>query len=140
MNLIDYIDFTVTALFERFPNITECSFFFDEYSDTYFINVNDPKLFASEAFCIFDSEITLGFYDLSFQGAICFVSDYSIFPKDQFEKRTNPFVVSTIEDLFLKSNSFKLDQMTPYPFVFSPSFEFAHDIPVNPEIKYKLAA
>jgi len=140
MNLIDYIDFTVKTLFERFPNISECSLFIDECSDTYFIHVNDSKLLSSEAFCVFDTEITLGFYDLSFQGALSFISDHSIFPEEQFEKRSNPFISFNIEDIYLKTNSFRLDQTTPYPFVFSPLFEFAHDISVNTEIKYKLAA
>lgn len=138
MNLIDYIDFIIKSLFDKFPNISECSYYFDECSETHFININDPNLLSTEAFCLFDSEITLGFYDLSFQGSICFISDYSIFSKKQFEIRVNPLITFNIEELFIQNNSFILDQNVPI--TFSPSFEFAHDIPVDPEIKYKLAA
>jgi hypothetical protein len=140
MNPTDYIDFIIKSLFDKFTNLSECSYYFDECSGTHFININDPNLISSEAFCVFDADITAGYYDLSFQGAICFISDYSIFPEEQFKMRRNPFIAINIEELFVQNNSFKLDAWIPSQFVFSPSFEFAHDIPVDPEIKYKLAA
>ena len=70
MNLIEYIDFTIKSLFERFPNVEKSSYYFDECSETHFIHVNDPKLLISESFSSFDSEITLGFYDLAFNGSL----------------------------------------------------------------------
>ena len=140
MNLTDYMDFIIESLFTKFPNLSECSYYFDECSETHFIKVNDQNLLSTEAFCVFDSEVTLGFYDLSFQGSLCFISDHSIFSEEQFEKRKNPFIGYNMEELFIQNNSFILDQRIQYPFVFSPSFAFADDNPVDPEIKYKLAA
>lgn len=140
MKLIDYIDFIIKSLFEKFPNLSECSYYFDKYSETHFISINDPTLLSTEAFCAFDSEITMGFYDLSFQGSICFISDHSIFSEDKFEKRKNPFIVHNIEEIIFHYDLFKLNQKILYSSVFSHSFDFNQDIPVDPEVKYKLAA
>jgi hypothetical protein len=140
MKLIDYIDFIIKSLFEKFPNLSECSYYFDKCSETHFICINDPNILSTETFCAFDSEITTGFYDLSLQGSICFISDHSIFSADKFEKQKNPFIVNNTEEFIFQYDSLKLNQKIQYSSGYLHSFDFNQDIPVDPEVKYKLAA
>ncbi len=140
MNLIEYIDFTIKSLFERFPNVAESSYYFDECSETHFINVNDPKLLISESFSSFDSEITLGFYDLAFNGSLCFISDYSIFDEKMFQRRINPFIGKGSEDTILQGRPYTINTQAAFPFNFLTSLEFEKDKPRDSYINYRLAA
>ena len=140
MNLIEYIDFTIKSLFERFPNVAESSYYFDECSETHFINVNDPKLLISESFSSFDSEITLGFYDLAFNGSLCFISDYSIFVEMMFQRRINPFIGKGSEDTILQGRPYTINTQAAFPFNFLTSLEFEKDKPRDSYINYRLAA
>ncbi len=140
MKLTEYIDFTLKSLFERFPNVAEASYYFDKCSDTHFIHVNDPKLLVSESFSSFDSEITFGFYDLAFNGSLCFISDYSMFDEKMFQRRNNPYIYSGIEDTIIQGKPFTINTLTAFPFIFLTSLEFEKDKPRDSYINYRLAA
>jgi hypothetical protein len=140
MNLTEYIDFTIKSLFEKFPNVAESSYYFDECSETHFIHVNDPKLLNSESFSSFDSEISLGFYDLNFNGSLCFISDYSIFDERMFQKRNNPYLYSDIEDAITEGTPYTINTLSAFPFNFLTSLEFEKDKPGDLFINYRLAA
>ena len=140
MNIIEYIDFTMKSLFERFPNLAESSYYFDECSETHFIHVNDPKLLASGPFSTFDSEVTLGFYDLAFDGSLCFISDYSIFDEKLFQSRNNPYICSGIDDTITQGNPYTINTPAAFPFNFLTSLEFEKDKPAGSYINFRLAA
>jgi len=140
MNLTEYIDFTIKSLFEKFPNVAESSYYFDECSETHFIHVNDPKLLISVSFSSFDSEISLGFYDLNFNGSLCFISDYSIFDERMFQKRNNPYLYSDIEDAITEGTPYTINTLSAFPFNFLTSLEFEKDKPGDLFINYRLAA
>jgi len=140
MSLTEYIDFTIKLLFERFPNLAESSYYFDECSETHFIHVNDPKVLISESFSSFDSEITLGFYDLAFNGSLCFISDFSIFDEMMFQRRNNPYLYSGIDEAITEGKSYAISTLVAFPFNFLTSMEFEIDKPGDLYINYKLAA
>lgn len=140
MNLTEYIDFTIKSLFERFPNVAESSYYFDECSETHFIHVNDPKILISESFSAFDSEITLGFYDLAFSGSLCFISDYSIFDEKLFQRKNNPYLYSGMEDAITVGKPYIINTLAAFPFNFLTSPEFQKDKAGDLYINYRLAA
>jgi hypothetical protein len=75
--MTDFIQNTITDIFKAFPEVKECFYSFDKYSNTHFIRVESASVYESEEFAKLDAEISMKFYNLGVDGSLCLISPES---------------------------------------------------------------
>lgn len=94
MTRTDYIDFIKNRLFELFPNIPECSYSFDECSETHFIYVPSKNVFTNDEFMKYSAETAMNYYEYGFGGTIAFISDKTDMDYLEFKVFKNSYLIS----------------------------------------------
>jgi hypothetical protein len=94
MTKTDYIDFIKNKLFELFPNVPECSYSFDECSDTHFIFIPSKSVFKNAEFTKFSAETAINFYEYGFGGTIAFISDINDMEYLEFQMFKNSYLIT----------------------------------------------
>ena len=109
MTRTDYIDFIKNRLFELFPNISECSYSFDECSETHFIYIPSKNLFTNDEFMKYSAETSMNYYDYGFGGTIAFISDKTDMDYLEFQVFKNSYLI--FDDLInrMLENPFLID-------------------------------
>lgn len=75
--ITDFIKNTINGIFTSFPEIKECIYSFDIYSNTHFIKIDSIEIYNSEDFAKLDAEISINFYNLGIDGSLCIISTES---------------------------------------------------------------
>ena len=105
MKVSTFINSTINKIFEKFPNLNECYYSYDEYSNTHFIKIPSLKLFNSDEFAKLDADISLLFYNTNFEGSLCFISEDSLTTLENCEKIENPHIIlSKAFELFISKD------------------------------------
>lgn len=75
--IIDFIQNSIADIFKTFPNLNECIYSYDKYSNTHFIKIESLSVYNSEDFAKLDADISIKFYELGVEGSLCFISSES---------------------------------------------------------------
>jgi hypothetical protein len=144
MTVSDYINQTIVKIFERFPNLSECAYYYDACSETHFIKVPSVSVYESDEFSILDAEVSINFMDSDFGGSLCFITDDSVINYGDFKIRRNPYVeISEHLKSFTINQVFNLDKVKAYsqnPSNVSSQYQNIYGIEHAGESNYSLAA
>lgn len=123
MTRTEYIDFSISRLFELFPNLSDCLYSYDELSDTFFICITDKSVFESEDFMKFNADTSLNYYESGFGGTVAFISNAQGMEYLSFERKKNTYLLKQdwIETIFLHT-TLKNTWMTSQVFSTTPDF------------------
>lgn len=70
----EFLKNIIENIFEAFPNLSDCIYSYDRFSDTHFIMIQSKSIYESELFARLDADISMKFYNLGQQGSLCFIS------------------------------------------------------------------
>jgi hypothetical protein len=70
----EFLQNSIEDIFRAFPNLSDCIYSYDRYSDTHFIMIRSNSIYESELFARLDADISIKFYNLGQQGSLCFIS------------------------------------------------------------------
>lgn len=135
MTRTEYIDFSISRLFELFPNLPDCLYSYDELSDTYFICITDKSVFESENFMKFNADTSLNYYESGFGGTVAFISNTQGMEYLTFERKKNTYLLKQdlIETIFLHTTLKNTWMTTPVfsttPFFINSLLDIPNQIP-----------